>query len=426
MDHLLSGLIFLFTIAAILAEKVHRTIIAMLGAILMLAVGLGRGFYSQEAALDAIDFNTLGLLLGMMLIVAMLSGTGFFEFLAIYTAKRSRGQPWRLLLILGAVTVVSSMFLDNVTTVVLIAPVTVLICEILGVRPIPLLMAEAMLANIGGVATLIGDPPNVLIGSAAGLGFNEFLIHLAPIVLVVILAILGVMRFLFRQELAHKSTNVEALFRLDEKTVLRDRKSLRRLLAVLVFTIGLFFMHGRLHISPAFVALAGASLALFWTQPDIEKLLKEVEWHVLAFFAALFVAVGGIEASGLLARIAHEFTLLLPEGLLWTGILIIWVAALISAIVDNIPFTLIMIPIIHSLGAAGQDITPLWWALALGAGFGGNGTPIGSTANVIIVSISEKTRHPITTRSWLRVGLPVMLASVLVASLLYALAFPFM
>lgn len=426
MDYFLSGAIFLLTFAAILAEKVHRTIIAMVGATLMAAVGLWRGFYSQEAALEAIDFNTLGLLLGMMLIVAMLSATGFFEYLATYTAKRSKGDPWRLLLILGAITVVSSMFLDNVTTVVLIAPVTVLICEILGINPIPLLLAEAMLSNTGGVATLIGDPPNILIGSAAGLTFNDFLVRLAPIVLVALVVAVAVMRYLFREDLAQKSTNVEALYKLDEKAVLRDRKSLRRLLIVLVLTIALFFVHDLFHISPAFIALMGASLALLWVQPNVEKLLKEVEWHVLVFFAALFVAVGGVEASGLLDRVAESFIALSPESAMLRGILIMWLSALISAVVDNIPFTIIMIPIIHNLGATGIDITPLWWALALGAGFGGNGTLIGSTANVIIVSISEKTRNKITSRVWLKAGLPVMFAVMLVATLLYALTFRFM
>ncbi|TAK11529.1 MAG: citrate transporter [Anaerolineae bacterium] len=426
MDYFLSGGLFLLTFAAILAEKVHRTIIAMVGAALMVAVGLWRGFYTQEAALEAIDFNTLGLLMGMMIIVAMLSHTGFFEYLATFTAKRSKGDPWRLLLILGGITTVSSMFLDNVTTVVLIAPVTVLICEILGINPIPLLLAEAMLSNTGGVATLIGDPPNILIGSAAGLTFNDFLVRLAPIVLVALVAAVALMRRLFRRELAVKSSNVEALYKLDEKAVLRDRKSLAKLLIVLGVTIALFFLHDLLHVAPAFVALFGASMALLWVQPNVEKTLKDVEWHVLVFFAALFVAVGGVEASGLLDRVAESFIAVSPQNALLRGIFIMWVSALTSAVVDNIPFTILMIPIIQNLGMTGIDITPLWWALALGAGFGGNGTLIGSTANVIIVSISEKTRHKITSRIWLKTGLPVMLAVMLVATVLYALTFRFM
>ncbi|MBI3158115.1 MAG: ArsB/NhaD family transporter [Chloroflexi bacterium] len=426
MDYILSGLLFLITFAGILSEKVHRTIIAMVGAALMVAVGILRGFYDQEAAIAAIDFNTLGLLLGMMILVAMLARTGFFEYLATYTAKRSRGDPWKLLVVLSVITTLASMFLDNVTTVVLIAPVTVLIAEILGINPIPFLLAEALLANTGGVATLIGDPPNILIGSAAGFSFIDFLVHLAPIVLVAWVVALLLLRVLFRRELAETSKNVEALYKLDEGEVLRDRTSLRKLLVVLGATILLFFLHNFLHLSPAFVALLGASAALLWVRPDVEEILKEVEWHVLLFFAALFVTVGGVEATGLLHLVAERLTQITSENLLLAGLAVIWISAALSAIVDNIPFTIIMIPVLLDLGATGLDITPLWWALALGAGFGGNGTPIGSTANIIIVSISGKTRHPITTRIWLRVGLPIMLAVSLVASLLYALTFRFM
>jgi Na+/H+ antiporter NhaD/arsenite permease-like protein len=427
MDYLLSGILFLITFAAILSEKVHRTIIAMVGAALMVAVGILRGFYDQEAAIAAIDFNTLGLLLGMMILVAMLARTGFFEYLATYTAKRSKGDPWKLLVVLSVITTLASMFLDNVTTVVLIAPVTVLIAEILGINPIPFLLAEALLANTGGVATLIGDPPNILIGSAAGFSFIDFLVHLAPIVLVAWVVALLLLRVLFRRELAETSKNVEALYKLDEGEVLRDRTSLRKLLVVLGATILLFFLHNFLHLSPAFVALLGASAALLWVRPDVEEILKEVEWHVLLFFAALFVTVGGVEATGLLHLVAEQLTQVTSENLLLAGLAVIWISAALSAIVDNIPFTIIMIPVLLDLGAStGLDLAPLWWALALGAGFGGNGTPIGSTANIIIVSISGKTRHPITTRIWLRVGLPIMLAVSLVASLLYALTLRFM
>jgi Na+/H+ antiporter NhaD/arsenite permease-like protein len=425
-DYIISGAIFLITFAAILSEKIDRTITAIVGAAIMVSVGLMRGFYTQEAALESIDFNTLGLLLGMMLLVAMLSQTGFFEYLATLMAKRSRGNLWSLLLILGVITTVASMFLDNVTTLVLIAPVTVLIAEILGVNPVPFLIAEALLSNTGGVATLIGDPPNILIGSAAGLSFNDFLIRLAPIVLVAWFAALGLIRYLFRHDLAEASPNAEALLKLDEQGVLSDRTALKRLLLVLGGTILLFFLHHRLHISPAFVALLGASVALLWVQPDIEEVLKKIEWNVLLFFASLFVAVGGIEASGLLDLAAKQIVSFATEGLMETGVALIWVAAVMSAIVDNIPFTIIMIPIVQSLGATGLDITPLWWALALGAGFGANGTPIGSTANIIAVSISEKTRNPITTKIWLRIGLPVMLAVLVVATVLYVLTFRFM
>ena len=424
--YLVSALIFIGTFTFILLEKAHRTIVALAGASTMVVVGIGMGFYSQEAALASIDFNTLGLLLGMMILVSMLARTGFFAYVATVTAKRSKGNPWYLLLILGTITTFLSMFLDNVTTIVLIAPVTVLIAEILGISPVPLLMAEALLSDTGGVATLVGDPPNVMIGSAAGLSFNDFLIHLAPIVIVAWLVALLLLRFLFRHELAQKPRNIEALAKLDENLALHDRQALVKILIVLGGVIMLFFLHNRLHLQPAFVALLGASVAFVWVQPDVDQVLKDVEWSVLLFFAALFVTVGGLQSSGLLNLLAEDITALAGQQLLLTGVVLIWVSALISAAVDNIPFTIVMIPIIQDLGATGVNITPLWWALALGAGFGGNGTPIGSTANVVTISVSEKTASPITARIWMKTGLPVMVATCLVGTVLYALTFRFM
>ena len=421
-----SGAIFLVTFIAILRERVDRTILAMAGAGAMLVAGLLLGFYSEEAALEAIDFNTLGLLLGMMVLVALLSGTGFFQYLAIYTAKLSRGNPWTLLLILGGITTVLSMFLDNVTTIILIAPVSILIAEILGISPVPFLISEALLSNTGGVSTLVGDPPNILIGSAANFSFNDFLVRLAPIVLVAWVAAFITLRYLFRKDLPKKSRNARALAHLDEKEAIHDRKSLGRTLIVLGAVVILFFLHTTLHLAPAVVALLGAAVALLWVQPEIDHVLKEIEWSTLIFFASLFVLVGGLNASGLLNEVATGVTGLAQTDLLLSGLALIWGSAILSAIVDNIPFTIVMIPIIQSLGAQGVDITPLWWALALGAGFGGNGTPIGSTANVIAVKLSERTRNPITTQLWLRTGLPVMIVTCIVATLLYALTFSFM
>jgi Na+/H+ antiporter NhaD/arsenite permease-like protein len=424
--YLVSALIFIGTFTFILLEKAHRTIVALTGASLMVVVGISMGFYSQEAALASVDFNTLGLLLGMMILVSLLARTGFFEYIATLTAKRSNGNPWHLLLILGTVTTVLSMFLDNVTTVVLIAPVTVLIAEILGISPVPLLMAIALLSDTGGVATLVGDPPNVMIGSAAGLSFNDFLVRLAPIVIVAWLVALLLLRFLFRRELAQKPRNIEALSKLDENAALHDRESLIKILIVLGGVILLFFLHNWLHLQPGFVALLGASVALAWVQPDLDQVLKDVEWSVLLFFAALFVAVGGLQSSGLLNLLAEDITAMASQRLLLTGVVLIWVSALLSAAVDNVPFTIVMIPIIMDLGATGVDITPLWWALALGAGFGGNGTPIGSTANVVTITVSEKTASPITARIWMKTGLPVMVATCLVGTILYVLTFRFM
>ena len=283
-----------------------------------------------------------------------------------------------------------------------------------------------MLSNTGGVATLVGDPPNILIGSAANFTFNDFLVRLAPIVGVAWFFAIILIRFLFRKELAKKPRDIKALKSLDEKESIHNPSALKRILIILLGVILLFFLHSSLHLSPATIALLGAAAALIWVKPDVEKVLDAVEWSVLLFFAALFVLVGGLEASGLLEQIALNISGLAKSNLLLSGIILIWGSAILSAVVDNIPFTIVMIPVIQSLGAEGIDITPLWWALALGAGFGANGTPIGSTANVIAVKLSERTRNPITTRLWLRTGLPVMFVVLLVASLLYWLTFRFM
>ncbi len=416
-------LLFAASFAGILAGKVHRAIFAMLGAVLMVLLGLVLDFYSQEQALRAIDFNTLGLLFGMMVMVAVLKNTGYFEYVAILIAKRSKGNPWILLVALGTITTVASLFLDNVTTVIIMAPVTVLIAGILGISSIPLLMAEALLANTGGVATLVGDPPNILIGSAANLSFIDFVVNLGPIVLAAWFVTLVLIRFLFREELAQQPSNPEALQALDEHEALKDRTSANKVLILLAGVVVLFFLHSTLHIQVGLVALIGAAATLFWLQPDIEEVMEGIEWPILLFFAALFVIVGGVEASGLLGLVGGSLSDLSSQDLILMGVALIWVAAIASAVIDNIPFTIAMIPIIQAIARPGLDITPLWWALALGAGFGGNATPIGSTANIVVVTLSEKTKHPITTRIWLRNGLPISISTSVVATILYVVFF---
>lgn len=421
----IAGGIFTITFGIILSEKIHRTIIALFGALVMVAVGMYMGFYSQGKALESIDFNTLGLLLGMMIIVSMLQKTGFFEYLAIITAKKTKGDPWLLVVMLGTITTVLSTMIDNVTTIVLIAPVTIIIAELLGINPIPLLMAEALLSDTGGVATLVGDPPNILIGSAANLSFNDFLIHLAPVVFVIWLVTLFLLKFIFRKELAIKPRNVDSLQKMDEKKALKDPKSLKKILISLAIVILLFFIHHHLHLLPSFVAMIGAAIALIWVRPDPDDILKDVHWSVLLFFAALFILVGGVEKAGLLNIVGENISGMAANNLLLTCIVVIWVSAILSAIVDNIPFTIAMIPVIHHLETQGINVTPLWWALALGVGFGGNGTPIGSTANVVTVAVSEKTKFPITFKIWIKSGSQVMLATCAMATIIMIVFFKF-
>jgi len=420
---ILSSLIFLISLVLIFSEKMNRSITAIAGGVFMVALGKIMHFYSEEAALEAIDFNTLGLLLGMMILVAMLEPTGFFEYLAVLAARASKGKPVRLFVLLGSITTVLSMFLDNVTTVVLIAPVTILISEILGVSPIPYLVTEALLSNTGGVATLVGDPPNVLIGSAAGLSFSDFLIYSLPIVIVAWAGALFLLRYLFKSELSKRPRNAKAVMQLNPAETLNHPKTARQILIVLIAAILLFFIHHILHISPSFVALSAAAVALVVVQPDITEVLKRIEWSVLIFFAALFIMVGGLEASGVLGSIVGLFRGASSIQPVLFGVLLIWIVAALSAIVDNVPITIALIPVIQGLGETGMDITPLWWALAFGAGFGGNGTIIGSTANIIVATLSEKTRTPITSKLWIRRGLPVMLTTCAIASILYTILY---
>lgn len=420
---ILTVIIFVVSLVLIFSEKINRTIVAFAGAFLIVAVGEALHFYDMNSAIEAIDFETLGLLMGMMIIVAMLEPTGFFEYLAVLAARGSKGKPVRLFVLLGTVTTVLSMFLDNVTTVVLIAPVTILISEILGVSAIPYLISEALLSNTGGVATLVGDPPNVLIGSAAGFSFNDFLINSFPIVLVAWLGVLLLLQYLFRKELLIPPRNTEAVMKLNPAESLNEPKKAQNILIVLGGAILLFFVHHLLNIEPAFVALGAAAVAMFWVQPDIHETLLRVEWRVLVFFGALFVMVGGLENAGVLDSVVGLFRGGENPHPVLFGVIIIWAVAILSAVVDNIPITIALIPVIQGVGAAGMDIAPLWWALAFGAGFGGNGTIIGSTANMIVVTLSEKTRTPITAALWMKRGLPVMVVACTIASILYTLLY---
>lgn len=420
----LSGIIFILSLYLIFSEKLNRTITSMAGAAVMIGAGLAFNFYSEEQAVEAIDFNTVGLLLGMMILVALLEPTGFFQYLAIWATRWSGGNQMRLLITLGTLTTLLSMFLDNVTTVVLIAPVTILISEILGINATPLLMAEALLSDTGGVSTLVGDPPNVLIASAADFSFNDFLTHSLPVVLVAWLVALALLSYLFRADLAKKPTNIKAILDLNPSEALTDRVTVGKVLIVLCATMILFFMEEILHTSPSFIALAAASVAVVWVQPDMSEMFKRIEWSVLIFFCALFIMVGGLKSSGLLHSLVEALTWGRTVNPAMFGVLLIWVIAILSALVDNVPITIALIPVIQDLELQGINVTPLWWALVFGAGFGGNATIIGSTANIVVATLSEKTHNPITSPLWNKRGLPVMIATCFVASVLYTLAFP--
>jgi Na+/H+ antiporter NhaD/arsenite permease-like protein len=419
----LAGLTFAASIALILSGRVHRTIVVMVGAVIMMAIGLAAGFYTEEDAIRSIDFTTLGLLVGMMILMRLLEPTGVFEYLALRAGQLSRGDPWRLMVLLSVGTSIVSLFLSNVTTVILVAPITILLAELMGMSPVPFLMAEALLSDTAGVATSVGDPASVLIATGANLTFVDFLTHSLPIVAVASVAALVAMRFLFRHELSAQAVNAEAMLKLNPDEALKDTHTARQVLIVLGLAVAFFFLQDPLNISPAFIALAASAVALAWVQPDLHAVFEGVEWDVLLFLTGLFVMVGGLEKAGVLEVAADAVGLLSNAHPAVLGIVIIWMVAALSALVANIPVTVVLIPVIGGLSRAGVDISPLWWALAFGAGFGGNATMMGSSANVVIVSLSERTRTPLTPLLWTRRGLPIMIVTCTVASILYALLY---
>jgi Na+/H+ antiporter NhaD/arsenite permease-like protein len=426
MAPIVATLIVLVTLALILTDKLNHTIAAAGGATVMMAAGLLVGFYSEEQALGSIHFGALGLLLGMMVLVSILAPTGFFQYIAIKAGQLSRGNPWRLLLLLGGGTALVSLFFNNVTTVVLVGPITILITELLGINAMPILMAQALLSDTADVGTSVGDPASVLVASASGYSFTDFLTHSMPIVIVAALVTLLMLRFLFRMELAQGPAKPELVMTLDADEALQDHRTAGRVLVVLAVAIVLFILQGPLHISSELIALSAAAVALVWVRPDIRDVLQRVDWTVLLFFTGLFVMVGGLEAAGVFEPIAQALAPIGHANPRLLGVVIIWVVAALSALVDNVPVTIAMISLLTGLAAAGVNVSALWWAVVFGAGFGGNATKIGSGANILIVSLSEQTSAPISARKWSGTGLPVAIASCIVGSVLFVLFYPWL
>jgi len=410
-------LAFVVTYIGIFLEKVHRAIVAIAGAVMMIVLGTWLSFYDAHEAVASVDFDTIMLLLGMMLVVGLFKETGFFQYLAIRAAKLAKGKPWLLLVYLGLVTSVVSMVLDNVTTIIIIVPVTVSLADILGISPYPFLMGEVLLSNVGGVATLIGDPPNILIGSAAGFGFLDFITHLAPIVFLVWVFSQALLLLIFRKQLMQAPSNVDRLLEMDERKAIVDPVTTRRMLVTLGTTVLLFFVHELLGLDPGLVALVGASVGLLWVRPDFDQVLRDVHWDVLLFFIALFVIVGGLDAGGVIGVLGNAIESLTTHGMAFAAIVILWIGAFASGIISNVPFTIAMLPILKGLAAQGVPVAPLWWALAVGVGFGANLTPLGSASNVVIVSLSDSLGEKLTFRRWATSGTLIALAGCGLGSL---------
>lgn len=407
--------LFLAAYGLIISEKIHRTIVAMAGGIVMVALGI----VNQETALHHIDFNTLGLLVGMMMIVGITAETGLFKYIAIWAAKKVGGHPVRILVALSVVTAVGSAFLDNVTTVLLMVPVTFSITRQLRVTPIPFLISQIMASNIGGTATLIGDPPNIMIGSAVKeLTFMAFINNLSLISFVILAATLPFFVLLYRKQIQTTEELRQNLMTMDEKAEIRDVPLLVKCLIALGITIIGFFLHQALHIESATVALAGAFLLLLLTgEHKLEEAFHRVEWTTIFFFVGLFVLVAGLMETGVISALAEYAVGITGGDTVKASFLILWLSAIASAFLDNIPFVATMIPMIQEMGVRGVgNLEPLWWSLALGACLGGNGSLVGASANLIVAGLSAREGHPISFLRFFKVAFPLMLLSIVIAS----------
>jgi len=406
----LAGSIFLLTYALIVSEKTHRTISALLGGLAMILFVL-----PQEQAFHAIDWNVIFLLAGMMIIANVLKETGVFQWMALKAVRSGKGDPFRVLILLSLITALSSALLDNVTTVILIAPVTLFVASTLRVSPIPFLIAEILASNIGGMATLIGDPPNILIGSAAGIDFVTFAVNMGPISLIILLAFIPLARFLFKKELSAQDQSGIDIAGLDTSALITDPVLLRKSLIITTAVILGFLLHSALHLEPATIALTGATLLMLWSKTDPDHALREIEWSTLFFFFGLFITVEAVVEVGLIGIVADAALRLTGGNLALTSIGLIWFSAIASGIVDNIPYTATMIPIVKNLTQVMPGET-LWWSLALGADLGGNLTLVGAAANVVVASLAEKSGHPISFGRFFRYGVVTTVMSLIFAS----------
>jgi len=405
--------IFLVAYGLIISEKIHRAIVSLSGAVLIIIFGV----LTQEEAVNGIDFNTIGLLIGMMVIVGITRRSGVFEYMAIKASKASKGDPVKILVLLTLITAVLSAMLDNVTTVLLIVPVTFSVTDRLNVNPVPYLLCEVIGSNIGGTATLIGDPPNILIGGATHLGFMDFIINLTPVIVVVLAVTVVLMVLIFRKGLKVAESDRQKIMELDEKAAIKDYGILKKSLVVLAITLTGFFLHQYVHLESATIALAGAALLMLVTAEEPEDVLLSVEWPTIFFFVGLFILVESLVKVGVIGMIAEESLKLTHGDLTLTALLVLWLSGIASAFVDNIPFVTAMIPLLKSIGQlTGMPMDPLWWSLALGACLGGNGTIIGASANVVVAGISAKYGKPITFMQFMALGFPLMIVSLIIST----------
>ncbi|WP_075809257.1 SLC13 family permease [Paraclostridium sordellii] len=419
INQIIAICIFSLVMLAIISEKINRAVAAMTGALLMVIFNI----VSFEHGLSHIDFNTIGVLIGMMLFVSVVKNSGLFEYVAILSAKKSKGDPWKIMLCFIILTAILSAVLDNVTTVLLIGPMTIVITQILKINPVPFLITQILASNIGGTATLIGDPLNIMIGSAANLSFIDFVINLGPVVIIILFFTIICFRFMFKKHLYVDDKYKEEILKLDESKAIKDKPLLIKSIIMIILILLGFVLHNIIHIESSIIALTGATIMMFIGKQDVDEILSSIEWSTIAFFGGLFVIVGGLVEVGIIDFIASYLINATSGNLALTMLVILWLSAIISSFLDNIPFVATLIPLILTMQAQGVDVTPIWWATSLGACLGGNGTLIGASANIVLSNVGDKNGYPISFKSYFKIGFPLMLLSIVISTFYLLICF---
>lgn len=404
--------IFAIVMALIISEKIDRTVVALSGAALMFVFKI----LTFEEGISHVDFNTLFVLIGMMIVVSVVKKSGLFEYVAILTAKISKGDPSKIMIYFMIITAFLSAVLDNVTTVLLIGPMTLVVSDMLSINPIPFLITQIIASNVGGTSTLIGDPPNIMIGSAAGLSFGDFVVNLGPVIIVILAVVIIIFKFIYRNDLVKSENSAELIANLDEKKAIQDKPLLIKSLVVLALILIGFMTHSKLGIESSVIALSGACIMLLIGKQDPHEIIYSVEWPTIAFFAGLFIVVGGLSSSGVITMLANLLVTKTGGNVVLTMFLILWISAIVSSFLDNIPFVATLIPLILTMQTQGMDVMPLWWATSLGACLGGNGTLIGASANVVLAGVGQKHGYPITFINYLKIGFPIMILTIIISS----------
>ena len=414
--------VFLIVILLIITERVHRTAAAMAGAMVLILTGV----MSADKALSYIDFNTIGVLVGMMIFVAIVRRSGMFEYIAVRAAKAVHGDPWKIMVAFTLITAVLSAILDNVTTVLLVGPMSIAIARMLKIDPVPFLMGQILASNVGGTATLIGDPPNIMIGSAAHLSFMDFLDNTGFAVLFILVVLILLMKIVYEKKIELGTVDTGAIEKLDPSKSITNRALMKKGIIVLICVIVGFMFHDKLGIESSVIALTAAAVMLIIGREDVNEAIQDVEWTTILFFMSLFVVVGGLTETGIIKELASKIIDATNGHPMVTMLVLLWASALLSSILDNIPFVATLIPLILAMQADGIDVTSFWWAISLGACLGGNGTMIGASANVVLSDISTKHGYPITFKSYLKVGMPSMLLSIVISTVFLVVKFDIM